>query len=91
MLLFVMGIPLASISVACEPLILSVTPRELIGHVLAIIALITTLAAMLGWVPFSCECSNKLCRVTALDALNLECLDRRRLFSSHRSNAHERH
>jgi MFS family permease len=48
MLLFVLGIPLASISVACEPLILSLTPRELIGRVLAIIAPITTLAGMLG-------------------------------------------
>ena len=48
MLLFVIGIPLASISVACEPLILSLTPRELIGRVLAIFAPIITLAGMLG-------------------------------------------
>jgi MFS family permease len=48
MLVFVLGIPLASISVAVQPLVLSLTPRDLIGRVLAIITPITTLAGMLG-------------------------------------------
>jgi MFS family permease len=48
MLLFVIGIPLAFIAVAVQPLVLSLTPRDLIGRVLAVIAPITTLAGMLG-------------------------------------------
>ncbi len=48
MLTFVLGIPLVSISVAVQPLVLSLTPHDLIGRVLAIVTPITTLAAMLG-------------------------------------------
>jgi MFS family permease len=48
MIVFVLGIPLASISVAVQPLVLSLTPRDLIGRVLAIITPITTLAGVLG-------------------------------------------
>jgi MFS family permease len=47
-LVFMIGIPLASISVAVQPLVLSLTPRDLIGRVLAIITPLTTLAGMLG-------------------------------------------
>src|SRR5579871_3321574 len=47
-LLFVLGIPLAGISVACEPLVLRVTPRELLGRVNALLTPMTTLAGMLA-------------------------------------------
>ncbi len=47
-LLFVLGIPLAALTVACDPLILRVTPRHLIGRVIAIITPITTCAGMVG-------------------------------------------